>query len=115
MEIQYIGKTTSRAIVDRIGAHLDLRDSGFLNCLIKRVAKVVVLNKGTKDPVDQCELNHALSQTNVVDEVGNMYFGFIPVYNPVCIPSELYKKSVGKLEREIIRFYKSNGQAKYNY
>lgn len=46
VEIQYIGKTTSRAIVDRIGAHLDLRDSGFLNCLIKRVAKVVGLKKG---------------------------------------------------------------------
>lgn len=38
----YVGKCSSRAIVDRIGSHMDLRQSGVINCMVKRIAKHVL-------------------------------------------------------------------------
>ena len=38
----YIGKCSSRAIVDRIGSHMDLRQSGVINCMVKRTAQQVL-------------------------------------------------------------------------
>lgn len=95
LEIQYIGKTTSRAIVDRIGAHLDLRASGFLNCFIKRVASLQEL--------DICQMNSLLSSDSVVNQIGEMLFMFIPVYNPVCQADDFYKRKVGMLESLLIK------------
>ena len=109
--VKYVGKTTSRAVVDRMGSHLDLRESGFLNCLVKRIAKIDILKKDKKEKVDPCLLNWALMQQETQSKVGELYFLFIPVYNPLCSSSDKYKHSVGVLESSLIKHY----TPKYNY
>ena len=118
--VEYIGKTTSRAVVDRMGSHLDLRDDGFLNCLIKRIAKHKVLGfktKGLRKHASTCCMNAALESRFTYDTIGEMFFCFIPVYQASCCKTATYPKLVGKLETLLIRSYKdkASGEPTYNY
>lgn len=118
--VEYIGKTTSRAVVDRMGSHLDLRDDGFLNCLIKRIAKHRVLGFKTTElrkHASTCDINSALGSRVTYDTIGEMYFCFIPVYQAYCCKTVTYPTMVGKLETLLIRTFKKrlSGEPTYNY
>lgn len=99
--VMYVGKTTSRAVVDRVGSHLDLRVTGFLNCLVKRIAEDKI--KSNKVPVNDCVINGILSDGQVKDLIGEWRFIFIPVFNNSCQTSKEYAKKVAKLESYLIR------------
>ena len=102
----YVGKTTSRAIVDRVGAHQDLRVTGFLNCLVRGMA-IKSITDNLKNPqnleINNCVINGVLSDRQIIDELGEWRFIFIPVLNDCCKSFSDYAKAVGKLESFMIK------------
>lgn len=107
-KLLYIGKATSRAIVDRVGAHLDLRASGFLNCFVKRLAIERMLMTGSGS-IDVEMETPAFLQTLM-----DFHFAFIPVYDTVCAHSADYKHKVGVLEQDLIKNLSGTGKPTYN-
>ena len=99
--IMYIGKTTSRAVVDRVGSHLDLRVTGFLNCLVRGIAEEMIEKAGL--PVSDCVTNGILAEGRVKDMIGDWYYIFIPVFNNSCWTSKEYAKKVARLESYLIK------------
>ena len=83
----YIGKNSSRSIVERIGGHLAPRDWDYMNVILKRVLKATGYSKQKWDDVLK----------ELYDEVLGMTIKYIPV---------LKKDSIGTFEARMIEMFK---------
>lgn len=82
----YIGKNSSRSIVERIGGHLAPRDWDYMNVILKRILENKKYSKQDWDDVLK----------ELYDEVLGMTIKFIPV---------LKKDSIGILEAQMIKMF----------
>ena len=88
---EYIGKCSSRAVVDRVGGHLTPGPYDWFNILLQHI---VVKNKVTEEQWDQ-------KLKELYDNAFQMTIRFIPV---------LEHDSIGVIERQLIGFLKPNLQ-----
>lgn len=96
VEYKYVGKTTSRAIIDRIGSHLDLRASGLLNCMVKRMAS------GCNTLKNPCAINGRMEEVSFLNELLAYRLLYIPVFENFCQRSSEYIHYTERFEYYLI-------------
>lgn len=91
-DVVYVGKSSSRSLVERIAAHFAPRDWDFMNTLMKRITQVV---KGSVTNQTICE-SYEIAE--------KLYLKII--YFDVCDDDKIPTSNIGKLERDLIRSYR---------
>lgn len=105
---EYVGSNASRAIVDRVGGHLALRQRDYLNSMVKYLARRA---RNTTVPIKYCT-SADICNDQVLNQLSQLYFAFVPV--KLTSDFESFKRSVELLEDYFIHLLRPCLQAGTN-
>lgn len=107
----YVGKCSSRAIVDRVGSHMDLRQSGIINCMVKRIAQHV-LNAPSKRNLNSFTSQEI--QNAALPVLNKLKIFYIPVTSSINILEELENSLIAELQPTLQNTYSQTLKKRYD-